>query len=327
MQSQLIDNYQRRFEYLRLSITDLCNFRCQYCLPSGYQTNENRNCYLSLTEITNLVMAFGQLGVKKVRLTGGEPTLRRDFDSILATIAQHPSIVDIALTTNGSRLVNRISQWQALGLTSLNVSVDSFSPKMFHVITGENKLEPILLGIDKAIEVGINNIKLNAVLMRGLNDDIYPALEWIKTRPVDLRFIELMETSQGKDYFSRFHLSGQVIENKLIAEGWQLLPPKALAGPAKVFKHADYAGKIGLIMPYSKDFCQTCNRLRVSAIGQLHYCLFGESAVNLRDLLQNRDDQQALKLRILTALKVKPESHFLQQHKTGLSQNLSYIGG
>lgn len=322
----LIDNYQRRFHYLRLSITELCNFRCQYCLPNGYIADQ-RPHFLSLNEINHVVKAFSELGIKKIRLTGGEPTLRRDFTEIVALVAQYTSINEIALTTNGSRLFNQIEEWKQAGLTAINVSVDSFSPNMFRLITGENRLHQVIDGIDKALTVGLKKVKVNTVLMKGLNDNLQDYLPWIKDRVVDLRFIELMETSKGVAFFSQYHVSGLKIEQQLLAQGWQLMEKNLLAGPAKVYQHPDYAGRIGLILPYSKDFCQSCNRLRVSSTGKLHYCLFGESAMDLRDLLQTDSQSEQLKVRILSSLKIKPPTHYLHQHSAGLMQNLSIIGG
>lgn len=322
----LIDNYQRRFHYLRLSITELCNFRCQYCLPNGYLADQ-RPHFLSLNEINHVVKAFSELGIKKIRLTGGEPTLRRDFTEIVALVAQYTSINEIALTTNGSRLFNQIEEWKQAGLTAINVSVDSFLPNMFRLITGENRLHQVIAGIDKALTVGLKKVKINTVLMKGLNDNLQDYLPWIKDRVVDLRFIELMETSKGVAFFSQHHVSGLKIEQQLLAQGWQLMEKNLLAGPAKVYQHPDYAGRIGLILPYSKDFCQSCNRLRVSSTGKLHYCLFGESAMDLRDLLQTDSQSEQLKVRILSSLKIKPPTHYLHQHSAGLMQNLSIIGG
>jgi molybdenum cofactor biosynthesis protein A, bacterial len=323
---QLMDNYQRRFQYLRLSITEQCNFQCQYCLPQGYQSNKDHK-FLSLSEINNIVATFTELGVHKIRLTGGEPTLRRDFTDILSMISSYPSIKELAITTNGSRLLKNITHWQQAGLTAINISIDSFSPHLFKLITGQDKLKEIIQCVEKSLEVGIKKVKINTVLMKNMNDNLSDYLAWIKHRPVDLRFIELMETGESDEVFNRYHLAGNLIETQLLAQGWQLQPKVALSGPAKVYSHSDYQGKIGLIMPYSKDFCKSCNRLRVSSLGKLHYCLFGDEAVDLRDLLVSADQKEQLKARILASLMSKPEKHFLHDHKVGITPNLSYIGG
>lgn len=321
-----MDNYQRRFQYLRLSITEQCNFQCQYCLPQGYQSNKDHK-FLSLSEINNIVATFTELGVHKIRLTGGEPTLRRDFTDILSMISSYPSIKELAITTNGSRLLKNITHWQQAGLTAINISIDSFSPHLFKLITGQDKLKEIIQCVEKSLEVGIKKVKINTVLMKNMNDNLSDYLAWIKHRPVDLRFIELMETGESDEVFNRYHLAGNLIETQLLAQGWQLQPKVALSGPAKVYSHSDYQGKIGLIMPYSKDFCKSCNRLRVSSLGKLHYCLFGDEAVDLRDLLVSADQKEQLKARVLASLMSKPEKHFLHDHKVGITPNLSYIGG
>lgn len=321
-----MDNYQRRFQYLRLSITEQCNFQCQYCLPQGYQSNKDHK-FLSLSEINNIVATFTELGVHKIRLTGGEPTLRRDFIDILSMISSYPSINELAITTNGSRLLKNITHWQQAGLTAINISIDSFSPHLFKLITGQDKLKEIIQCVEKSLEVGIKKVKINTVLMKNMNDNLSDYLAWIKHRPVDLRFIELMETGESDEVFNRYHLAGNLIETQLLAQGWQLQPKVALSGPAKVYSHSDYQGKIGLIMPYSKDFCKSCNRLRVSSLGKLHYCLFGDEAVDLRDLLVSADQKEQLKARVLASLMSKPEKHFLHDHKVGITPNLSYIGG
>ncbi|MWP49434.1 MULTISPECIES: GTP 3',8-cyclase MoaA [unclassified Gilliamella] len=323
---QLMDNYQRRFQYLRLSITEQCNFQCQYCLPNGYQPNKTHQ-FLTLNEIDNVVSTFAKLGVHKIRLTGGEPSLRRDFVDILSLISAYSSINEIAMTTNGSRLLKNIHHWHQAGLNAINISIDSFSPHLFKLITGQDKLKELLQCVEKSLEVGIKKVKINTVLMKNMNDNLNDYLSWIKPRPVELRFIELMETGESGDIFNRHHVSGQLIELQLIEQGWQLQPKAALSGPAKVYAHRDYQGKIGLIMPYSKDFCNSCNRLRVSSIGRLHYCLFGDAAVDLRDLLQSSEQKQQLIERIFASLMIKPEKHLLHDHKVGIMPNLSYVGG
>nr|WP_218056292.1 GTP 3',8-cyclase MoaA [Gilliamella apicola] len=326
MYMQLVDNYQRRFQYLRLSITELCNFQCQYCLPNGYRPNKAHK-FLSLSEINHVVATFTELGVRKIRLTGGEPTLRRDFMDILSIISAYPSVNELAMTTNGSRLLKNIHHWHDAGLNAINISIDSLSPHLFKLITGQDKLKELIQCVDRSLEVGIKKVKINTVLMKNINDNLDDYLSWIKCRPVELRFIELMETGESFDVFNRYHQSGSLIETKLIAQGWQLQSRNPLSGPAKVYVHSDYQGKIGLIMPYSKDFCKSCNRLRVSSIGQLHYCLFGEAAVDLRDLLQSPAQKQQLIARIFSSLMIKPEKHLLHAHNVGITPNLSYIGG
>lgn len=325
---RLVDAFQRQYYYLRLSITDVCNFRCSYCLPNGYQPNPEKDKFLSLNEIRRVATAFAAMGTEKIRITGGEPTLRKDFLPIVETLAQLDGIKNIALTTNGYRMAKDVAEWKNAGISSINVSVDSLDPKIFHRITGENKFHEIMLGIDRAFDIGYQKVKVNAVLMRDLNDKEFDQfLAWVKHRPIQMRFIELMQTGEMDTFFDKYHLSGQILADKLVKKGWQLQPKALTDGPANVFRHPDYVGEIGLIMPYEKNFCASCNRLRVSAKGKLHLCLFGEEGIDLRHLLQSDDQQIQLQSHLFAALQGKREHHFLHQGDSGVRTNLSTIGG
>ena len=323
------DNYARSFYYLRLSITDVCNFRCSYCLPDGYRPQgASHKSFLSLDEIRRVTRAFAAAGTEKVRLTGGEPSMRRDFIDIIAAVRENPEIRQLAVTTNGYRLQRDVARWREAGLTGINVSVDSLDPRQFHAITGQDKFDEVMRGIDAAFDAGFSKVKVNSVLMRDVNHrHLDTFLEWIRTRPIQLRFIELMETGEGGALFRQQHVSGDSVRQQLIAQGWQLQQRARSDGPAQVFQHPDYLGEIGLIMPYEKDFCASCNRLRVSATGNLHLCLFGDSGIPLRDLLADDSQQQALQQRIASSLSQKKQTHFLHQGNTGITQNLSFIGG
>ncbi|PWC11260.1 GTP 3',8-cyclase MoaA [Brenneria corticis] len=329
MASQLTDAFARKFYYLRLSVTDVCNFRCTYCLPNGYKPDgANPHHFLSLDEIRRVSRAFAESGTEKVRITGGEPSLRRDFVDIIAAIRENPAIRALAVTTNGYRLARDVARWREAGLTALNVSVDSLDARQFHAITGQDKFRQVMDGIDAAFACGFAKVKVNTVLMRDVNDgSLQTFLEWIRARPIQLRFIELMETGDGGALFRRHHISGEVIRRRLLQQGWLERARGRSDGPARVFRHPDYQGEIGLIMPYEKDFCLSCNRLRVSATGNLHLCLFGEQGIPLRDLLADDQQIEALKMRISGGLATKKQSHFLHQGNSGITQNLSFIGG
>lgn len=329
MVSQLTDAYARRFYYLRLSITDVCNFRCTYCLPDGYRPNGVANkSFLTLDEIRRVTRAFAALGTEKVRLTGGEPSLRRDFTDIIRTVADNQAIRQVAVTTNGYRMARDVHEWREAGLTHINVSVDSLDARQFHAITGEDKFNQVMEGIDAAFDAGFDTVKVNTVLMRDVNHhQLDTFLAWIKPRPIQLRFIELMETGDGGSLFRKHHISGASVRDELLKRGWVHQLRGRSDGPAQVFTHPDYAGQIGLIMPYEKDFCASCNRLRVSSTGNLHLCLFGDGGIALRDLLASDDALEALEARIASALAHKKQTHFLHDGNTGITQNLSYIGG
>lgn len=322
----LIDAYQRRFTYLRLSVTESCNFRCTYCLPDGTDC-DSRAGELTLPEIRRLVTAFARLGTRKVRITGGEPSLRKDLTEIIATCKAVPGIEKVALTTNGYRLQRDAAAWQAAGLDAVNVSVDSLDAATFHLVTGQDKLADILAGVATAKAVGIKQVKINTVLLKQHNALALPDfLSFVKQQDLSLRFIELMRTNDNLSFYQRQHLSGASIQQQLETQGWQLLPKGISDGPALEYAHPHYQGRIGLIMPYSKDFCADCNRLRVSSKGQLYLCLFTDSYQDLRSLLQS-EHSAPLERFLQQALTGKAESHQLQQQHSGSTRHLAQIGG
>ncbi len=321
----LEDKFGRRFHYLRLSITDVCNFNCRYCLPDGYQCDTDRN-FLSKDEIATITSAFAALGTSKIRITGGEPSLRKDLPEIIKICASTPGIQDVAITTNGYRLPQQIDSWIDAGLTALNVSIDSLDPKMFNSITGHDKLETILQGLQMAVDAGIK-VKVNVVLMKQYNVSEFASfLTWLKSMPITLRFIELMQTGDNQLFFDKNHVSGQEIKSNILSQGWGQVLRDKTAGPAQEFNHPDYAGRLGLIMPYSKDFCATCNRLRISAIGKLHLCLFAEQGLDLRALI-HAGDELALQQKLTELLTNKEATHWLQEGYTGATTHLAMLGG
>lgn len=319
----LQDLHGRRFHYLRLSITDVCNFRCDYCLPDGYACDTDRD-FLSLSEIKTTLSAFANLGTSKVRITGGEPSLRRDLPEIIETAVNTPGIETVALTTNGYKLPEMIDDWYQAGLHNLNVSIDSLDPKVFASITGQDKLKRILAGIDKALELGLQ-VKVNAVLLKS-SHQLAPFMEWLVDSPLTLRFIELMQTGDNQSYFNSEHLSGEPLKQYLLVHGWTRVIRDKAAGPAQEFQHPDYAGRIGLIMPYGKDFCASCNRLRISALGKLHLCLFSDMGIDLREYMRNQD-VTSLEQKLVALLQDKQASHWLQDGYTGGTKHLAMLGG
>ncbi|HWS40663.1 MAG TPA: GTP 3',8-cyclase MoaA [Arenimonas sp.] len=324
----LTDRFGRQFPYLRLSLLEACNFHCSYCLPNGYRARDGQSRWLSREEITRLLRAFTAVGLRKLRLTGGEPSLRTDLTNIIADAASMPGLETIAMTTNGILLPRKIAEWQAAGLNAINISVDSLDRNRFHTITGHDRLPTLLEGIETALSLPFKAVKLNAVLLRGLNDDELPTwLSYLHTRKISIRFIELMQTGDNKDYFQRHHLPAETLKQQLTAMGWQLQARSADAGPALEFGHPDYAGRIGIIAPYSKDFCVGCNRLRVTATGDLRLCLFGDFGISLRPLLQNDEQQLELVDKLRGQLGLKAAGHDLINGNTGLTPHLASIGG
>lgn len=323
----LKDLMGRAFPYLRLSVTEACNFRCTYCLPDGYQKTGD-HAFLSVDEITRLVSGFADLGVEKVRLTGGEPTVRHDITAIAASISALGRLRTLAMTTNGYRLKQQAQAFADAGINALNVSIDSLDAAKFQRITGHDRLKDILEGIDLARKAGIGPIKINCVLIKGVNDDEWPDFAaWARREALSVRFIELMQTGDNGAYFHKHHLSGAVLQDWLVQQGYGLCPREALGGPAVEYARPDHAGRMGIIAPYSKDFCTTCNRLRVTARGDLRLCLFGEYGYGLRPYLQTADQRGELTQRIADLLSYKTRSHHLGQGQTGLTPHLASIGG
>lgn len=327
LRPRLTDSMGRRFEYLRLSLTDVCNFRCTYCLPEGYRKVAGRPTELSVVEIRRAVTAFAALGLWKVRLTGGEPTLRSDFTEVARAVAAVPGIRRLAMTTNGYRLAERAAEWRDAGVSAINISVDSLDPARFAAITGHDRLEEVLRGVSAAKAAGFENIKLNAVLMRGVNDaELSDMIAFVREHDLSLRFIEVMRTNDNAAFFQERHVAGRSVIARLEACGWTRLPREGGAGPAIEYAHPNAKGRIGIIAPYAQDFCASCNRLRLSSDGKLHLCLFGDGGLDLRPLLQD-DDEAVLTARIAALTATKAPAHRLHQGNSGATPHLASIGG
>ena len=329
--SLLQDSFGRRFPYIRLSITDVCNFKCGYCLPNGYQKDKSDNrTFLSLEEVQRLAKGLSELGVSKIRLTGGEPTVRKDFFDIVKILKQNSGIKKTVITTNGYKLDQLAEQIIESGLDGINISIDSLDKNKFHQITGHDRLDEILRGIEKLQKLNFKNIKINAVLLKGLNNSDKDFNEWanfLKSNQVDFRYIELMQTGDNLDYFKKYHVSSKVFIDYLNENNWIIQTLGKDSGPSKNYINPEFKGKFGVIAPYSKDFCKSCNRLRITSRGDLRLCLFGNTGINIRHLIQRDDQIEELKDLILKQLNFKKESHYLELGETGLTKNLSVTGG
>lgn len=322
----LVDGFGRSFHYLRLSVEDACNFRCLYCLPNGHHKTEAEPP-LSVAEIARLVRAFAGLGFWKVRLTGGEPTVRQDIVEIARAAALTPGVRRVALSTNGYRLRELAPELKAAGVGAVNVSVDSLDPARFAALTGKDSLGAVLAGIDRSLKLGLET-KINAVLMKGFNDDEFGKfVEQTRERPLSVRFIELMPVADNMDFFAERHLKAEALIAWLGENGWTERARKEGDGPARNFEKNGHKGSVGVIAPYAKDFCGTCNRLRVTSRGNLRLCLFSEADHSLRRFLQ--DDGQAgdLQERVKTLLGLKEVSHYLPEGKVGNTKHFAMMGG
>lgn len=324
----LRDIYGRKFPYLRLSLTDVCNFRCQYCLPGGYR-NEFGKIFLKHTEIYNLITAFTAIGLRKVRLTGGEPTVRKDFLSIGNSIATFKSVEELVFTTNGYTLETIAYECVRNCFTGVNVSVDSLDGNMFRIITGRDCLKKIIYGVDCALSVGLKT-KVNVVLLNCFtckNFDEY--IDFVSSRSISVRFIELTGVTGTLDFFKNNYTSSLFLKNYLLSLGWRKRKCSKTDGPAVEYEHEDYKGFLGFISSYSSDFCLSCNRLRISSIGSMYLCLFGSTkkVITLRHLLQSSTKKLELINYIKENVLSKGLSHSLLQGNLGSVVKLSEIGG
>lgn len=323
----LSDKFSRNFHYVRLSVTDRCNFKCQYCLPNGFKNKCNEED-LSINEIENLVTALVELGIWKIRLTGGEPTLRKDLTEIIKTIRKFPQIRELSLTTNGYKLHRCLDEYIAAGLTGLNISIDSLDQEQFAKVTGVDRLSVIRPVIDQALESTLKSVKINTVLLKAsYKKELERFSEFLKDKAITVRFIELMETGDNREYFNNNYVSANIVSEFLKNNGWKQIVKSEGSGPAIEFRHNEFTGKFGIIAPYSKDFCNGCNRLRFTARGELRLCLFGDGNYSLRHLLQNKNSKTQLQEEIIRVLTEKPKAHQLKESRTGNIINLSQIGG
>ncbi len=327
----LQDSFGRKFPYIRMSITDVCNFKCGYCLPNGYQVDKSDNRkFLHLNEIKRLAKCFSELGVWKIRITGGEPTVRKDFFEVVKTLKIDSGIQKVVITTNGYHLDQKAKQLVDSGLNGINISIDSLDRATFKNITGHDRLPEILKGIKNLQDLGFENIKINGVLLNGINvseKDFDNWSEFIRKNKIDYRYIELMRTGDNLDYFNKYHVSSKIFKNYLNKKKWIYQTLGKDAGPALNYINPEYKGKFGIIAPYSKDFCKSCNRLRITSRGDLRLCLFGNTGISIRHLLQKDDQIEELKDLVLKQMRFKKESHYLELGETGLTTNLSTTGG
>ena len=327
----LKDTFGRSFPYIRLSITDVCNYSCTYCLPQGYKKNPgDKRSFMSSEEISRLAKALSELGVSKIRLTGGEPTVRKDFFDILRDMKQNSNIPKVTMTTNGYQLDKIAKQLHEAGLDGINISIDSLNRETFKKLTGHDRLPEILKGIKILQKLNFKSIKINAVLLKGINntyEDFELFGNFIKENNIDFRFIELMQTGDNLDYFEKNHVSAKIFKDYLKKNNWIYQTHGKDAGPSLNFIHPEYKGKFGIIAPYSKDFCKTCNRLRITSRGDLRLCLFGNTGISIRHLLQDDTQKDELVDLIIKQLHLKKESHYLELGDTGITPNLSSTGG
>jgi cyclic pyranopterin phosphate synthase len=309
--SELIDDFGRRVRYVRISVTDRCDFRCVYCM-SEEMTFLPRAQVLTLEELTMVARAFVEMGVEKIRLTGGEPLVRRGIDQLIEQTSALPGLRDLAMTTNGAGLVKHARRLREAGLGRLNISLDTLDPERFRRLTRTGDLSRVLEGLHAAQEAGFERIKLNAVILKGRNDDeVLDLVEFARSEGVDLSFIEEMPLGDVSDHSRDETFCSSDDVKATIERRYELIPTtESTLGPSRYFRMSDSDSRIGFISPHSHNFCASCNRVRVTAEGRLLLCLGNEHSVDLRAVLrQHPGDLDALKLAIVKALPLKPERH------------------
>ena len=326
----LIDQFHRKINYLRLSITDRCDFRCVYCMSDDMQFLP-RDEVLSLEESLRLVKIFTSLGVTKLRVTGGEPLVRKNITWLFEGLSQIEDLKEIVLTTNGSQLAHHAHMLKTSRVKRINISLDSLDPILFKKITRTGDLDKVMLGINEAIKEGFSNLKLNTVLMKDVNDhEAIDLVNFAINKKMDISFIEEMPLGDiGHKRKDTFISNDEVL--KKLQTHFNLIPTTFTSGgPARYWQIANQSTKIGFISPHSHNFCDTCNRVRVSSKGELFLCLGQEEKIELMPLLrQHSDDDWPIQKAILESMRIKPESHDfnLETNKPSVIRFMSHTGG
>lgn len=314
----LIDSLKRNINYLRLSVTDRCNLRCSYCLPKLYSNFSSTSEMMSDEEIVSLVRSFAELGISKLRITGGEPLLRPGLPSLIKKLRELKSIDDISLSTNGIFLKKFAPELSDAGLDRINISIDSLNADKYKSITSFGEITDVLEGIECALENGFSPVKLNVVVSRGMNEDeINDFAALTEIYPIHIRFIELMPMGET-GYFS-FDKRVSLDEMMKLAQPLDPIPvenwPKG-SGPAKYFRRPNGIGTVGFISPLSSNFCSDCNRMRLSAKGVLISCLADDQGMYLLRMLRAGANEKEIKDAIKLTVSCKPEKHLMMETAT-----------
>ena len=318
----LIDQFGRHIDYLRISVTDRCNFRCTYCMPED-MTFADRRDNLKTSELELICQAFVELGVKKVRLTGGEPLIHPEFEELLHNISKFDGLEKIAITTNGSLLASKIDGIKSSKVTQLNISLDSMNEEVFSEVTRVGKLEQVLAGIDAAVEAGIQRIRLNVVVSNGVNEsELLDLVDYAVGKGIHIAFIEEMPLGDMAEYKrSEKYLSNDDVRAQL-SESYNLIPQtkKLLqSGPARYYQVVNSVTEVGFISPHSDNFCGSCNRVRITREGNLILCLGQNDAVDLRALIRaSNSPLEDIKQAITAALSKKPKKHTFDTDDDGV---------
>lgn len=328
--TQLVDPFGRRITYLRLSVTDRCDFRCTYCMSEDMVFTP-REQILTLEELYTVADAFIGLGVKRIRITGGEPLVRKNLLSLLRRLGERSELEDLSITTNGSQLSLMANDLRAAGVTRLNVSLDSLQRERFADFTRRDKLDQVLAGIDAAVAAGFKRIKLNSVVQTGRNDDEVLALvEYAMSRGLDISFIEEMPLGSVVSHQrEQTFCSSDVVHERIEARYPLVRSSHVTGGPSRYWQVSGSETRVGFISPHSNNFCGDCNRVRVTAEGKLVLCLGHDNALDLRTLMRaHPGNTERLRDALLEALQLKPERHhFETDEQVQVIRFMSMTGG
>ena len=327
---QLTDQFNRKINYMRISVTDRCDFRCIYCM-SEQMNFLPKNQLLTLEEINRIATIFISMGVEKIRITGGEPLVRKNVDTLFDKLSKNKDLKELTLTTNASQLLKKAGMLKASGIKRINISLDSLNPLNFKKMTRTGDLNKVLDGIEYAISIGLKQLKLNTVIMKGINDhEIFDLIEFAIKKNIDISFIE--EMPLGTTEFSRkstFTSNDEILEK--IKTNYLIDKIKyRTGGPAEYWQILGTKSRIGLISPHSHNFCEDCNRVRISCKGELFLCLGQDDKIELMPLLRKYpNNDQPIKNAILNSMEIKPKSHEfnIEQSKPAVVRFMSHTGG
>ncbi|MGB5370218.1 MAG: GTP 3',8-cyclase MoaA [Flavobacteriaceae bacterium] len=327
----MTDSFNREIDYVRIAITDRCNLRCFYCMPKEGIPYEPKAQLLSYEEITRLLKVLGGLGFRKVRFTGGEPFLRTDFMKLLEHTAALSAYESIHITSNGTLLKRHIPKLKELGITRINLSIDSLDKARFHQITRRDDFHEVIDTFYNLLDEGFK-VKLNVVVMQGINiQDIVPLAELTRKHPVEVRFIEEMPFNGGYKENKALYRATDIY-NDLIAHYSKMASmPNHHGDTATLYQIPDYLGNIGIIPAFSRTFCNTCNRLRISSKGEIKTCLYDGGVFNIRDFMRSGASDIELGQKFQELIRLKPEDGFiaeaLRANKSRPLESMSVIGG
>jgi GTP 3',8-cyclase len=326
MKSALSDPFGRKIEYLRISVTDRCDLRCSYCIPRGYRGFKTPQHWLTFEEIERLVKVFAQSGLKRIRLTGGEPLVRKNLPDLVHKISEIPGIEDLSLSTNATHLEKHATVLKAAGIQRLNVSLDTLDRRVFEKITGRDVLGQVLAGLNLARDLGFNSIKINMLVMAGINEqEVESMLDYCLVQGFTLRLIETMP--MGAAGRGAGHVNLQPIKQRLRDKFNLVDSVMPGGGPARYMATPDGKMTVGFITPLSQHFCATCNRVRLAVDGTLYLCLGQENSFGFRQLLRADVSDIELRNAVIAAISLKPERHEFDTSRAGVNRLMSLTGG